>query len=123
MSVPDRVKRGRAATRIGSLWEMVQLKLGTAITVLYIAAVSLVGIEVLAILVETSLFLPFAAPIAPLIVIVIGTIALLRRRAIRRRAGATVRSSHVARGTRLRTRTVSRAPRNSLSADAASRHP
>jgi hypothetical protein len=113
----------RLGSRLASLWETIQLKLGTAITVLYIAAISLVGVEVLAIMVETSLFLPFAAPIAPLIVIVIGTIALLRRRAIRRRAGTTVRSSHVARGARLRTRAASRAPRNSLSADAASRHP
>ena len=113
----------RAVTRIGSLWETVQLKLGTAITVLYIAAISLVGIEVLAILVETSLFLPFAAPLAPLIVIVIGTIALLRRRAIRRRAGATVRSSHVARGARVRTRTASRAPRGVAGSELASRHP
>jgi hypothetical protein len=92
--------------RLFSLWDTIQLKLGTAITVLYVAAISLVGIEVMAILIETSLFVPIAAPLAPVIVIVLGTVALLRRRAIRRSAGHTIAPDHVARGARVRTRRV-----------------
>jgi hypothetical protein len=109
--------------RLSSLWDTIQLRLGTAITVLYVAAISLVGIEVMAILIETSLFLPIAAPVAPLVVIVIGTIALLRRRAIRRSAGTTIAPDHVARGARIRSRIASRAPRGASSAGAAPRHP
>lgn len=100
-----------------------QLKLGTAVSVLYIAAVSLVGIEVLAILLESTLLIPFAAPLAPLLIIVLGTIAVLRRRAVRRRAGRTVALGHVARGSRVHTRAVSRAPRNAAGSELVSRHP
>jgi hypothetical protein len=96
----------RIGARMGSLWERVQLTLGTAVSVLYVAAISLVGIEVMAILLETSLFVPLAAPVAPLVVIVIGTVALLRRRAIRRSAGTTIAPDHVARGARIRTRRI-----------------
>jgi hypothetical protein len=113
----------RMLARIRHLNETVQVKLGTAVAVIYVAAVSLVGIEVLAILLESTLVIPFAAPLAPLIVIVLGTIALLRRRAIRRRAGRTVAPDHVARGSRVRTRTPSRAPRSSAGSELVSRHP
>ena len=103
--------------------ETVQVTLGTAVAVIYVAAISLVGIEVLAILLESTLILPFAAPLAPLIIIVLGTIALLRRRAVRRQAGRTVAPDHVARGARLRTRMPSSSPRNGAHSELVSRHP
>lgn len=110
-------------TRARRLNETLQVKLGTAVAVIYVAAVSLVGIEVLAILLESTLLIPFAAPLAPILVIVLGTIALLRRRAIRRRAGRTIAPDHVARGSRVRTRTASRAPRGLAGSELVSRHP
>lgn len=113
----------RLVARVKHVNERVQLTLGTAVSVIYIAAVSLVGIEVLAILLESSLMIPFAAPLAPLIVIALGTFAILRRRAIRRRAGRTIASNHVARGVRMRTRAASRAPRGAAGSELASRHP
>ena len=103
--------------------ETVQVTLGSAVAVVYVAAISLVGIEVLAILLESTLILPFAAPLAPLLILVLGTIALLRRRAVRRQAGRTVAPDHVARGARLRTRMPSRAPRNGAHSELVSRHP
>ena len=114
MSVLDRVRHAN---------ETVQVKLGTAVAVIYVAAVSLVGIEVLAIVLESTLIIPFAAPLAPIIIIVLGTIALLRRRAVRRQAGRTIAPDHVARGGRVRTRTASRAPRGVDGSDVVSRHP
>ena len=115
------VSRGVARVRHAN--ETVQVKLGTAVAVIYVAAISLVGIEVLAIILESTLLIPFAAPLAPLIVIVFGTIALLRRRAVRRDAGRTVAPGHVARGGRVRTRTASRAPRGVAGSELAPRHP
>lgn len=112
-----------AVDRVRLVNETMQVKLGTAVAVIYVAAISLVGIEVLAILLESSLLIPFAAPLAPLLIIVFGTIALLRRRAVRRRAGRTVAPGHVAHGARVRTRTASRAPRNSAGSELVSRHP
>lgn len=103
--------------------ERVQVRLGTAVAVVYVAAISLVGIEMLAILLESTLIVPFAAPLAPLLIIVLGTIALLRRRAIRRSAGHTVAPDHLAHGSRVRTRTPSRAPRNGAGGELVSRHP
>lgn len=113
----------RGVARIRHANETVQVKLGTAVAVIYVAAISLVGIEVLAIILESTLLIPFAAPLAPLIVIVFGTIALLRRRAVRRDAGRTVAPGHVAHGGRVRTRTPSRAPRGTTGSELASRHP
>ncbi len=112
-----------AADRVRSANETLQVKLGTAVAVIYVAAISLVGIEVLAIILESTLLIPFAAPLAPLLIIVFGTIALLRRRAVRRRAGRTVAPGHVAQGARVRTRTASRAPRNAAGSELVSRHP
>lgn len=103
--------------------ETVQLRLGTAVAVLYVAAISLVGVEVVALLLESTLILPTLAPIAPLVILGIGGFAVLRRRRIRRSAGATVAPDHVARGARVRTRIPSRAPRNGSVADLVSRHP
>lgn len=103
--------------------ERAYLRLGTAASVIYVAAISLVGIEVLAILLESTLLIPFAAPLAPIIVIVLGTVALLRRRAVRRNAGRTVAPDHVARGSRARIHAVSRAPRGATGRGLTSRHP
>jgi hypothetical protein len=102
----------RSVARVRRAHETAQVKLGTAVAVIYVAAISLVGIEVLAILLESTLLIPFAAPLAPLIVIVFGTIALLRRRAVRRDAGRTVAPGHVARGGRVRTRAAATRPAN-----------
>ena len=109
--------------RLRRVSEAVQVRLGTAVAVLYVAAISLVGIEVIALLLESTLVLPTLAPIAPLLIMGIGAFAVLRRRRIRRSAGATVAPDHVAHGARVRTRTPSRAPRNAPSAELASRHP
>jgi hypothetical protein len=109
--------------RVRHVNETVQVTLGTAVAVLYAAAISLVGIEVMAILLESTLIIPFAAPLAPVIVIVLGTIAVIRRRAVRRQAGRTVAPGHVARGSRVRTRMPSRAPRNGAGSELVSRHP
>jgi hypothetical protein len=103
--------------------DTIQVRLGTAVAVLYVAAISLVGVEVIALLLESTLILPTLAPIAPLLILGLGAFGILRRRRIRRSAGATVASDHVARGARVRTRTPSRAPRNGSSADLVSRHP
>ncbi|HEY4153374.1 MAG TPA: hypothetical protein VGM38_08640 [Pseudolysinimonas sp.] len=103
--------------------DAIQVRLGTAVAVLYVAAISLVGVEVVALLLESTLILPTLAPLAPLIIFALGAFALLRRRRIRRSAGATVALDHVARGARVRTRTPSRAPRNGPAADLVSRHP
>jgi len=103
--------------------ETIQVRLGTAVGVLYVAAISLVGIEVIALLLESTLILPTLAPVAPLIIFGLGAFAILRRRRFRRSAGSTVASDHLARGARVRTRNPSRAPRNGSSADLVSRHP
>ena len=103
--------------------ETIQVRVGTAVAVLYVAAISLVGIEVIALLMESTLILPTFAPVAPLLILGIGAFAVVRRRRIRRSAGATVAAHHVARGARVRTRTPSRAPGNGVSADLVSRHP
>jgi len=94
----------RVVARVRTANEVVQVKLGTAVAVIYVAAISLVGIEVLAIILESTLLIPFAAPLAPLIVIVFGAIALVRRRAVRRDAGRTVAPGHVAHGSRIGSR-------------------
>jgi hypothetical protein len=112
-----------AVDRARHVNETVQVKLGTAVAVIYVAAISLVGIEVLAVLLESTLLIPFAAPLAPIVVIVLGTVALLRRRAVRRDAGRTVAPGHVAHGSRVRTRTASRAPRGVAGSELAPRHP
>lgn len=109
--------------RLRRMSEAVQVRLGTAVAMLYVAAISLVGVEVIALLLESTLILPTFAPLAPLIILGIGGFALWRRYRIRRSAGATVAADHVARGARVRTRTPSRAPRNGASADLVSRHP
>ena len=109
--------------RLRRMSETIQVRLGTAVAVLYVAAISLVGVEVVALLLESTLILPTLAPVAPLIIFGLGAFALWRRRRMRRAAGATVASDHVARGARVRTRTPSRAPRNGSSADLVSRHP
>ncbi len=103
--------------------DTIQVRLGTAVAVLYVAAISLVGVEVVALLLESTLILPTLAPLAPLIIFALGGFALWRRRVMRRRAGSTAASDHVARGSRVRTRTPSRAPRNSAANDFVSRHP
>ncbi len=109
--------------RLRRMSETIQVRLGTAVAVLYVAAISLVGVEVVALLLESTLILPTLAPLAPLIIFALGGIALWRRHVMRRRAGSTATSDHVARGARVRTRTPSRAPRNGSSADLVSRHP
>jgi hypothetical protein len=110
--------------RLRDLNERVQLRLGTAIAVLYVAAISLVGVEVVALLLESTLILPTFAPLAPLLILGIGAIALWRRRALRRRAGATVAADHVAVGSRRRAvARGSHAPRRSTPALPGSRHP
>jgi hypothetical protein len=109
--------------RLRQLSEALQVRLGTAVAVLYVAAISLVGIEVVTLLLESTMILPTLAPIAPLIIFGLGAFALLRRRQLRRAAGATVAADHVARGARVRTRTASRAPRNGSATDLVSRHP
>lgn len=111
----------KALDRIRRTTESVQVRLGTAVAVMYVAAVSLVGIEVLAILLESTLL--FAVPLAPVLVIVLGTIALQRRRAARRSAGRTVAPGHVAQGSRVRTGIPGRAPRNRAGSELVSRHP
>ena len=108
--------------------ETLQVRVGSTLTVLYLAAISLVGVEVVALLLESTLILPTLAPLAPLIIFALGGIALWRRRVMRRRAGHTVAPDHVprarrARSNRIRTRTASRAPRNGAADELVSRHP
>ncbi len=109
--------------RLRRISEALQVRLGTAVAVLYVAAISLVGVEVVALLLESTLILPTLAPLAPLVIFALGGIALWRRHVMRRRAGNTVAPDHVARGSRVRTRTVSRAPRNAAADELVSRHP
>ncbi len=109
--------------RLRRMSETVQVRLGTAVAVLYVAAISLVGVEVVAVLLESAFIVPAIAPIAPPIIFALGGIALWRRHVMRRRAGNTVAPDHVARGSRVRTRTASRAPRNNAANELVSRHP